>query len=282
MGDPVKEKIVAAVKEKAEKTIASMFGSTFASILSEEEKGTADEEGEEEKEEEKEEEEDKKKAIDAELAAKLSLGGRYETSRPAANKETVIVSMDVAASASASLTAVGVSLSKSAEGSFSASIERRFTDDKLTGATMARTYKIGGDTAAKDAKEILASFGLANAALESDLGGEYAGFKEMTLVVEADMTQDGMRKYRESAAKGKTVNDMFILSDRDNYAGMRVRLETVLDEASYERALSAEVKVDALGEGGAVRAGFKKGAKGELLEYRRYNARKRKEKKKSA
>ncbi|MDR2771332.1 MAG: hypothetical protein LBB57_04785 [Clostridiales Family XIII bacterium] len=216
--------------------------------------------------------EEESKWVDVSLAASLSLGGKYETRRPAANKETVLTSAVCGASASASFAFAGASFAKSAEASFSASLERRFTDSKLTGVTMSRRYEIGGDTAAGDAKEILASFGLSNVTLERDMRGELNRYESVHMVVEAEMTQEGMEKYREAQKAKRTANSMMILSDRKNYVNTEIRIEAPVNSVSCERGLETEVDVSALGDGGALRLGFKIGASGEIIRCQRYNA----------
>jgi hypothetical protein len=217
-------------------------------------------------------EEEESKWVDVALAAQLTLGGQYETRRPAANMETVTTGINAGASASATLGLAGASLSKSAEAHFSASLERRFTDAKLTGATMSRRYEIGGETAAEDAGAILASFGLSNRALERDIRGELGEYETVRLIVDAEMTREGMERYREAQEAKSTAKSMLILSDRNNYRNTEIRIETPATAVNAERSLEAEADVSVLGEGGGLKVGFRIGAKGELINYRRYNA----------
>jgi hypothetical protein len=221
--------------------------------------------------EEEEKEEATKNLIDAELAVKMSIAGKYQTERDK-DTEKITTSVALNASAEASLTVAGAKMSKRKEGTFEAILEREYKGGELTDATMSRRYVLGADDA-KNAKEILADFGTKNDALIDDLENEYAGVEGIVLIFDAKLSQSGMDKYSAALAEGAELKAMYILSDRSNYINPSVRIEVPVAKASAEAGVALRVKAKALGTGGELRAGYRTGADGSIYQIGRYSAR---------
>ncbi|MDR2163241.1 MAG: hypothetical protein LBO70_04785, partial [Clostridiales Family XIII bacterium] len=216
------------------------------------------------------------KLHDLSLAASLSIGGKHETEKIAANKDKVTVSVDAEASSKVSVAMFGAGLSEEVERKFSASLERSFTDSQMTGAVMTRTYEIGGESAAADSRRVLSTFGITNVTIERDLEGELSKYDKVSMIIDAELTREGLAKYQEAARENNSLKTMVVLSDRKNYRNSEIRIEVPANESNYEKFLNQQVGAEVLGEGGKVKLGFKFGARGTLIQYWRYNAAMRK------
>jgi hypothetical protein len=221
--------------------------------------------------EEEEKDEATKNLIDAELAVKMSIGGKYQTEKDK-DTEKITTSVALNASAEASLTVAGAKMSKKKEGTFEAILEREYKGGELIGATMSRRYVLGADDA-KNAKDILADFKTKNDALIDDLENEYAGVDGIVLIFDAKLSQSGLDKYSAALEEGAGLKAMYILSDRSNYINPSVRIEVPVSKTSAEASIALRVKARAGGMGGEARAGYRSGADGLIYQIGRYSAR---------
>jgi hypothetical protein len=225
-------------------------------------------------------EKDQREAVDFSLAASLYAGAAHRVEQIGPDRRLVRDTAKAKAEASISGTFFGDEQKKEAEATFEATLERRFTGEKLTGAKMTRTYKIGDKddnqtsaqkaaTAKKQTAEILKSYHVSNASLLSDIENELFDFNDLTLVMDAELTGEGLAQYEKADG---AVARMACLSDRGNYRNTIVTAEVSVTARKAGWSVEKKVGVEALGEGGGITGRFSKTSEGEIRQGFAYRA----------
>jgi hypothetical protein len=269
--DKVVEAALAQGQSFAEQIIAEQSQKLMDYLTGKE--ATTEKEDEEEVEEVEEEEEGEFKVLDLALTAGLSLNASHKSEITGANKEVITNTANIDAGASVAATILGAEKSGAAEGHFTASLQRRYTDGKLTGAQMTRIYKLTGTSGPAEAVKILSSYGMENKGLIEDFEAVFQRTGMVTLYIDAELTQKGLREYEAAVAGGKMFRDTLALSDRRNYRNHAVRAEVDITRESIEHGIEVSINAQAVVAGGKASVGYKTGASGRISQTHTYRPR---------
>jgi hypothetical protein len=178
--------------------------------------------------------------LDLGLSLQLSASGTRKTERPRGDMLTVSNTVKTSAELSATAVMAGRELvdndALKLEGSFEATLTRQYTGGSLTGATMTRVFTLEADGGVEKAAAILENFGVKNQALLDDLTLMLEGGQDVTFSLEAELTEEGLRKYE---AEGNMLGRGVTLADRNNYSSSKVTLS--LPVAKRDLELSLEI-----------------------------------------
>ncbi|GHU42523.1 hypothetical protein FACS1894111_06620 [Clostridia bacterium] len=270
----LKEKIKDAVQELVASQVKGAIEGKIGELLSGAEKESKSKEEEKTEEEKKAEEdsEDGFKLVDAALSASLEMSASRKSENKGNGKKTISTTAGVKAEATLSASVLGAkAIDAKKQGNFEAVLARDYTGEVLTGATMSRKFHVnGGIQGAVNAREIIKGFGAYNDSIVNDLASELKSAKDVTMTVEAQLTQMGLEKYQKAVEENKSIAAAYILADRSNYRLTAINLEVQKSSSSVGYGFELNPTAAILGDKGKVQISYGAGANSARTETRSY------------